>query len=224
MYGGQIKFLFLLPYVSLFIVGMCFAIGSADIVAEIKINWTDMGKNIFPEKKDMSLTGSSAGESLCLQNFVEVSAARQNPAEPESKVDSLTGLLNKKGFEEKLKTNFNLSHFSAGTGEALIFIELDNYWTICENYGCETARRAIRLLARCLQDHICAPDILARYESEVFAIFLGNENRDEAVRRAQLMSWQLNRLSIAYESEEIDINTSLCMKAYDEKSLLEEVN
>lgn len=81
--------------------------------------------------------------------------------------DSMTGLLNRNAFLEKIK-QFNLS----GKHGALLVIDADNFKNINDVYGHQTGDKALITMVNALQHSLRKNDIFGRIGGEEFAIFL----------------------------------------------------
>ena len=79
--------------------------------------------------------------------------------------DNLTGLLNRRSFEQKL-AELRRSHQVV----ALAMADLDQFKALNDTYGHETGDRALRLFSRILRDSLRAEDLLCRFGGEEFAL------------------------------------------------------
>jgi diguanylate cyclase (GGDEF)-like protein len=79
--------------------------------------------------------------------------------------DGLTGLANRKTYEEELKEAFKEKEFFA-----LMFIDLNKFKTINDTYGHHTGDEVLREVARRLNAQIDEDDFLARLGGDEFAI------------------------------------------------------
>jgi diguanylate cyclase (GGDEF)-like protein/PAS domain S-box-containing protein len=89
--------------------------------------------------------------------------------------DSLTGLFNRRRFEEELQRQLAYTR-RYGSGGALLVIDIDRFKRINDEHGHATGDRALRAVARVLRDNLRGSDALAREEADaVVARFGGDE-------------------------------------------------
>jgi diguanylate cyclase (GGDEF)-like protein len=83
----------------------------------------------------------------------------------QASTDTLTGLLNRRSFSEKVAAVPLDLH-----PVAVAMADLDHFKTLNDTYGHETGDRALRLFARVLRDTLRSADLISRYGGEEFAI------------------------------------------------------
>jgi diguanylate cyclase (GGDEF)-like protein len=96
--------------------------------------------------------------------------------------DSLTGLLNRRGFGRDLTRALAYTK-RYGTPAALLLLDLDRFKPINDLHGHETGDLALRHVAECLRRNLRASDSLGRIGGDEFAILLWQV--DEPVARAK---------------------------------------
>lgn len=85
--------------------------------------------------------------------------------------DALTGVYNRRRFDEKL-AECNQLFERSGRPFALLFIDADHFKHINDTYGHATGDDVLHQLAQLIQENIRATDFLARYGGEEFAVLL----------------------------------------------------
>ena len=101
----------------------------------------------------------------------------------ESLTDALTGLGNRKSFEESLRKSVDRQSASAQQGKptSLIVIDIDSFKRFNDLYGHLTGDQVLRLVAIVMREHIGQKNAtLARFGGEEFGIVLPETDRVEA--------------------------------------------
>ena len=109
----------------------------------------------------------------------------QKKLERLSRVDELTGLLNRRAFREA--TGQRLAHGRrTGRCGALLFVDMDNFKAVNDVHGHQAGDDALVALADILAgDDNRQSDIVARLGGDEFALWLEETERDGAVQRAE---------------------------------------
>jgi diguanylate cyclase (GGDEF)-like protein len=97
-----------------------------------------------------------------------------------SKIDEMTGLLNRGSFFEAMK----ISRSRVETGAALA-IDADHFKSINDTYGHAIGDRALKIIAFALQNVTRKGDLIGRIGGEEFCIFLPGASRETALRLAE---------------------------------------
>jgi diguanylate cyclase (GGDEF)-like protein/PAS domain S-box-containing protein len=93
--------------------------------------------------------------------------------------DSLTGLLNRRAFDETLATEVARAE-RYGYALALIILDIDNFKAYNDRWGHPAGDQRLKDVARLLESNIRRPDVAARYGGEEFAIILPYTSRTGA--------------------------------------------
>lgn len=93
--------------------------------------------------------------------------------------DSLTGLLNRRYFQERLTEEIERSR-RHGIPVCLMMIDIDNFKNFNDTYGHPGGDDILKLLSQALRNYIRAIDVAARYGGEEFTIILPQTNKQDA--------------------------------------------
>lgn len=85
----------------------------------------------------------------------------------QAETDPLTGLLNRRAFEERAATSL-----SQGGPHAVVMLDLDHFKLLNDRAGHAAGDRALQLFARTLDETMRGSDIVARYGGEEFIVCL----------------------------------------------------
>jgi diguanylate cyclase len=100
----------------------------------------------------------------------------------ESMTDPLTGIANRKAFDEALQA----ATMAVVKGEdvSLLLCDIDHFKKFNDTWGHQTGDQVLRLVASCLAESTSGRDTAARYGGEEFAVLLRRTGLDEATQLA----------------------------------------
>jgi diguanylate cyclase (GGDEF)-like protein len=105
----------------------------------------------------------------------------------QASTDTLTGLLNRRSFSERLAAVPGHLH-----PVAVAMADLDHFKILNDTYGHDTGDRALRLFARVLRDSLRAGDIVSRYGGEEFVVAFPDCTAVDAARTLEALRAQLD--------------------------------
>ncbi|HEU4598328.1 MAG TPA: diguanylate cyclase, partial [Solirubrobacterales bacterium] len=105
---------------------------------------------------------------------------RMQELERQASQDALTGLNNRRRFEEDLRTTMARSRRDTSSG-ALLMLDLDEFKQVNDSYGHPAGDRLIQEIATVLRRRTRESDALARLGGDEFAVILARCNRAEAL-------------------------------------------
>jgi diguanylate cyclase len=107
------------------------------------------------------------------QNEIQRLRQEVERAREDSLVDALTGLFNRRGFDQSINDCLT-SLASDAVGPSLLMADIDHFKRINDNYGHMFGDKVIRVLAQILKQNVKGIDTAARYGGEEFVILLPN--------------------------------------------------
>jgi len=101
--------------------------------------------------------------------------------------DALTGLFNRRRFEEELERHVAYGR-RYGTDGALLLLDLDDFKRVNDGYGHRAGDRVLTSVAGVLRQRLRESDVLARFGGDEFAVLMPHGSRDEAAELAALLA------------------------------------
>lgn len=159
---------------------------------------------IFEAAAEMLALASQRGEGTCLwltaaaggdhhtvaagrrlyRNLARINAAMVRRMEMESRVDSLTGLYNRRGFDDIFDRRLgSVARFKQPL--SLIYLDSDNLKGINDNKGHEAGDRFIVQLAAVLKSVVRRSDFISRWGADEFAVIPECTTAETAVSLAE---------------------------------------
>lgn len=133
---------------------------------------TKVVKNIVNETKAMLEKNAALEERLEQSSEqVEELKSRLDLIRKESLTDGLTGVANRKSFDEKLNVELDIAN-KEHAKVCLLMIDIDYFKSFNDNYGHQVGDQVLKLVATTLVNGVKGRDITARYGGEEFSIIL----------------------------------------------------
>jgi len=165
------------------------------------INFQNQNKRLennpsFPEIKTVLnelITGtkSLAETSMALQAQLDESNKEMQLLREElaharktAKTDALTGLLNRRAFDQKLNEYIE-NYEQSNAGLCLLILDIDHFKQVNDTFGHQMGDNVLRYTANLMKHHITEHHCAARYGGEEMAIIMPNTTLDKAVEIAE---------------------------------------
>lgn len=139
-----------------------------------------------------------------------------------SVTDKLTGLKNRRFFEEKLEEQIIL-YSQIGQPFSLYIVDIDHFKTVNDTWGHPMGDSVLAKLAEILQSHVRKEDIVARYGGEEFVLILPGMDAIESKIRAEELrlavahsTWETGQITVSIGIAtfiQMDSDTTLLKKA-----------
>jgi diguanylate cyclase (GGDEF)-like protein len=101
-----------------------------------------------------------------------------------ARTDELTGLLNRRGFDEALARE-HARQLRAGGSAALLLVDIDHFKTVNDTWGHQAGDAVLGRLGGLLTAMFRPVDVVGRFGGEEFAAVMGDCRPDQAVQRAE---------------------------------------
>jgi len=125
-----------------------------------------------------------------------------------SMTDELTGLLNRRGFEDSFRRAL-ISAGRYGDEGVLIACDLDDFKSINDRFGHVAGDEVLRQVGWLLKTHTRETDFVARLGGDEFAVILIQTGWRNGLKRAQTLSRALNRLVVKMNDATIAVSASI---------------
>jgi diguanylate cyclase (GGDEF)-like protein/PAS domain S-box-containing protein len=125
--------------------------------------------------------------------------------------DELTGLRNRRAFEERLVMEFSMAR-RRNRELSVLLLDVDDFKKVNDCWGHAAGDEVLRRLAAILQTTVRLPDLPARYGGEEFVVLLPESGQESALGLARRM---MERVSIE-QWENAPLTISIGMAALDD--------
>jgi diguanylate cyclase (GGDEF)-like protein len=144
---------------------------------------------------------------------------RMQELERQAGEDSLTGLNNRRRFEEELAAAMARSRREGSTG-ALLILDLDEFKRVNDSRGHPAGDQVITEVAAVMQRRIRESDTLARLGGDEFAVILPRCSREEATIAAEGIARELREHRADGAEEPITASVGIAMFGEDPRTSL----
>jgi len=129
--------------------------------------------------------------------------------------DGLTGLYNRRSFNDSLTRSIAREARSGGR-LALLLFDLDHFKQINDNHGHPAGDEALRRASRLLESSLRRGDLAARYGGEEFAAILPGADEEGGVRQAERVRQAIAKEPLLFEGARIEMRASFGVAVWPE--------
>jgi diguanylate cyclase (GGDEF)-like protein len=139
----------------------------------------------------------------------ELAAMRERIAELETRAesDSLTGLMNRRGFEREL-TRAGAYVRRYGGNAALVYLDLDRFKAVNDRHGHAAGDAVLKAVALVLVGSVRASDVVARIGGDEFAALLWNLSASAAQAKALALEQAIAATTVAWGGGLLSVGAS----------------
>jgi len=142
---------------------------------------------------------SAGDETVIVMRDVSERKRLEQELEALALQDGLTGLANRRSFDQKLQSEWRRT-LRQGGEMALVLLDLDHFKDFNDLYGHQAGDDCLKAVAACLQGKVRrASDIACRYGGEELALILGATDLDGARSLAEEVREAIASLAIPHE-------------------------
>jgi diguanylate cyclase (GGDEF)-like protein/PAS domain S-box-containing protein len=156
------------------------------------------------------IDGESGGEELVFAIVEDVSDSRRLADEMryQASHDAMTGLINRREIEERLRHNVEIAR-NRGERHAFLFLDLDQFKLINDTCGHVAGDQLLRQIAGVLMLHMREQDWMGRLGGDEFAVLLESTAIDEALRIAERLRRALAASSFPWDGRNFVVTCSI---------------
>nr|PZN78467.1 MAG: hypothetical protein DIU56_09020 [Pseudomonadota bacterium] len=122
--------------------------------------------------------------------------------------DALTGLINRREFDNRLEAAVNSARHGAGP-HALLYIDLDQFKVVNDTCGHPAGDRLLRDITGLLQTRVRASDTIARLGGDEFGVLLENCTLEQATRLAEGMRQAIRDYRFVWGATTLSVGASI---------------
>jgi diguanylate cyclase (GGDEF)-like protein len=126
--------------------------------------------------------------------------------------DPLTGLLNRRAFQEHLELEFD-RHLRYGTDHSLVIIDLDRFKSVNDRFGHDTGDLVLKMVSEVIAGQVRASDVSARLGGEEFVVLLSNTVGRQAFRQAERIREEIKAIPFTFQN--VTYNQTVSMGVAD---------
>ncbi|SIQ22890.1 diguanylate cyclase (GGDEF) domain-containing protein [Alkalispirochaeta americana] len=139
--------------------------------------------------------------SLALAHRARLLDQQRKIARHQAATDGLTGLTNRRYFEDYASEIIQSSRAS-DTPLALVLFDLDHFKKVNDTYGHDAGDTVLQTIAQRLTNHLRSSDALSRYGGEEFVFLLPQATREEALQKAEEVRSILSQQPISLDDQQ----------------------
>jgi len=134
-------------------------------------------------------------EAVASRREIESLRSQLTRACNEALLDTLTGILNRRGLD--LRLNALLAEkVGSETSHCLIMLDIDHFKRVNDTHGHVVGDRVIQALGKVLKGSVQPGQVAARYGGEEFAILMPNSSVEDSMRVAAALRTRVKALSV----------------------------
>ncbi len=123
--------------------------------------------------------------------------------------DALTGLINRREFENRLNQTLANVRRGSETGFILLYLDLDQFKLVNDTCGHPAGDRLLKQVTGLLQTRIRSSDILARLGGDEFGILLADCSHEQARKIAETLCQAIRDYRFAWHDGALNIGVSI---------------
>jgi diguanylate cyclase (GGDEF)-like protein len=131
-----------------------------------------------------------------------------------ARIDQLTGLWNRRHFDDELKRALDQTDRFGGSC-ALVLADVDHFKIVNDTSGHEAGDRVLKAIAQVMRDLVRTTDICARIGGEELCVILPQTGRDGALELAERLRANVEVMPIRWHDRDIRVTASFGVATYE---------
>ncbi len=155
-------------------------------------------REILEEDKDIKISLSEAKDQVNQKTILDMALGahhgereKRKVAEEEARIDHLTGLSNRRAFEERLNEEWELVIKRFGGSLTMLEIDIDHFKDINDKHGHDVGDEVLKRVANAIKESVREADFVARIGGEEFGVLMpglnqvGEQEKKELIERVR---------------------------------------
>jgi len=202
------------------VMGALFAWFSIRSTTENLNKIADVASRIADQKFDMPLPVVEGNDEVAkvsrafrvmitsIKSYIAELLERETKTKWLAQHDTLTGLFNRRMFEQKIDESIKEVH-EKSTTHALLFLDLDKFKVINDSAGHLAGDTLLQQIASLFESSIGEHDLLARFGGDEFGIVLRNYDLPRAQAKAQEIINSVEKFNFTWASKRFKVGVSI---------------
>jgi diguanylate cyclase (GGDEF)-like protein/PAS domain S-box-containing protein len=132
--------------------------------------------------------------------------------------DALTGLINRREFENRLVAALDDAYERNGHGHALLYFDLDQFKVVNDTFGHTAGDELLRQISELVQSNIRSTDVLARLGGDEFGILLERCTEERAIEVAEAIRSSVEAFRFTWQDACTSVRCSIGIVMVDKDS------
>ncbi len=171
---------------------------------------------VFEKPRALTMTEQRLLSALADQASIAVyNAQLLERAERNARTDSLTGLANRRHFDETLNAEVRRAQRNQ-TPISLMMIDIDDFKLYNDKYGHTAGDAVLRAFADLLKQQARVSDLVVRYGGDEFVVLMPETSQAEAEHAASRIREAVGNYSVEWDGVRIPIRASVGVAGWEE--------
>lgn len=155
-------------------------------------------ENVILDTDKMIACNEHLEEMLqCSTRVIEDMRRDLELARKEALTDPLTGLSNRKAFDQEIKRLMMVANDTTASHVfSMILMDIDHFKAFNDNFGHQIGDQVLKLVARTIKDSVKGRDVVVRFGGEEFVVLLPETNIVGGVKIAEILRQEVEKKEV----------------------------